>query len=259
MNSMLKNIFTIALNTYRETIRDRVLLSASTVVIAIILFSLFIASISLEQSTRMIVDFGVTAIYILQIFVAIFIGSMLIYKEIERKTFFLILPKPIRSRDIILGKCLGLTATIISVTLISTLALFIVLILKGEKTLFIPITLSLLLSTIESTMLILISILFSGLTSPILSAVFTVSIFLAGHSSNILKSIFMGDSSPLAQSVARAAYYILPNLEKFNIRNDIVYGIVPSGKILILTLLYAFFYSILLFILAQLMFNKKDF
>ena len=256
---MLKNIFAIAQNTFRETIRDRILLSASAVIIAIILFSLFIASISLEQSTKMIVDFGVTAIYILQMFVAIFIGSMLIYKEVERKTFFLILPKPIRSRDIIIGKCLGLTATIIVVTLISTLALFIMLMMKGETTLFIPTTMSLFLSTIESVILILISILFSGLTSPILSAVFTLSIFLAGHSSNILRTIFMGTDSPFLELVTRTTYYILPNLEKFNIRNDIVYGLLPSYNLFILTIIYAFCYSLLLFLLAQLMFNKKDF
>lgn len=93
---MLTNTIAIAKNTFRETVRDKILLSAFFVIVAMIVFTVFIASISLEQSTRMIIDFGLTAIYALQVFVAIFIGSMLIYKEIERKTFYLLLPKSVR-------------------------------------------------------------------------------------------------------------------------------------------------------------------
>lgn len=256
---MLRNILTIAKNTFRETIRDRILLSAFVVILAIILFTLFIASISLEQSTRMIVDFGVTAIYVLQIFVAIFIGSMLIYKEVERKTFFLILPKPIRTSEIIIGKCLGLTFTTIVVTLLSVAALFAILAFKGEHSFYLPILVSVFLSTLESVLIILISILFSGLTSPILSAIYTVAIFLAGHSSDALRAIFIRSEYPFAQLVAKVGYYIFPNLEKFNIRNDIIYGLLPGPLLFTLTILYALCYIVLVFLLAQLMFKKKDF
>ena len=85
--TLLTNIKTIAKNTFRETIRDRILMSVWFVIIAIILFSLFVGSISHDHNTRIITNFSVTAIYILQVFIAIFVGSMLIYKEIERKTF----------------------------------------------------------------------------------------------------------------------------------------------------------------------------
>ena len=141
--SMYGNIITIAKNTFKETARDRVLLSVFFVVIAIILFSLFIASISLDQSSRMVLDFGITAIYMLQIFVAIFIGSMLIYKEIERKTFYLLLPKPVTRTEVVIGKCLGLTTTVIAVTLLSTIALFAILLIQGDTLYIIPVLLSL--------------------------------------------------------------------------------------------------------------------
>ena len=128
---MNQNIFAIAKNTFRETSRDKILLSGLFVIFAIILFTLFIGSISLDQGVRMIIDFSVTAIYALQMFVAIFIGSMLIYKEIERKTFYLLLPKPITRTEIIIGKCLGLTATTILVTLLSTSVLLMILAIQG--------------------------------------------------------------------------------------------------------------------------------
>ncbi len=192
---MLHHIFTIAKNTFRETMRDRIVLAACALVFIIIGFSLFIGTISIDQDIRMIIDFSLTAIYLLQIFVAIFIGSMLIYKEVERKTFFLILPKPIKIEAIILGKCLGLTATTVVVTAVSTIALYAMLYFKGGHIFFVPILTSVILSTIESSLIILISILFSGMTSPILSAIYTIGFFLIGHSASIYRS-FMFEMAP---------------------------------------------------------------
>lgn len=256
---MNNTIFTIAKNTFRETVRDRILLSAFFVIIAIILFSLFIASISIDQSTRMIVDFGITAIYALQIFVAIFIGSMLIYKEIERRTFFLLLPKPVTRTQVVIGKCLGLTATTSFVTLLSTLALFAVLYIQSGQTFFQPILLSVFLSTLEAVILILISILFSGITSPILAAVSTIAIFFVGHAGEIFRYIFMTTKSPTVELITSSIYYLLPNLEKFNIRNDIVYGTTPSLTATIVIIFYAVAYASLLLVITQATFKKKDF
>lgn len=256
---MLSNILTIAKNTFRETIRDRILLSGFFVSIAMILFSLFVASISLEQSTRLIIDFSITAIYALQMFVAIFIGSMLIYKEIERKTFYLLIPKPITRSEILIGKCLGLTTTTVLVTLISTAVLFGMLMLKGEMGYFIPILLSVFLSTLEAVLLILISMLFSSITSPILAAVSTLVMYFVGHAEDIFQTIFMTTKSPLVEGVTRFIYYVLPNLEKFNSRNDIVYGVLPSLSTLLVTLLYALTYATLLLFLTQIIFKKKDY
>ena len=253
------NIIAIAKNTFRETVRDRILLSALVVIVAIILFTLFIASISLEQNTKMIIDFSMTAIYGLQMFVAIFIGSMLIYKEIERRTFFLLLPKPITRTEIVIGKCVGLTLTTIVVTLLSTFVLLVILYLESGQLFLYPILLSVFLSTLEAILLILISILFSGITSPILAAVSTISIFLVGHAGETFRYIFMMNKSPSIEMLARFIYYIFPNLEKFNVRNDIVYGTLPSPSMISITILYAIAYALLLLVITQITFKKKDF
>lgn len=256
---MYTNILTIAKNTFRETVRDRILLSVFFVIIAIIFFSMFIASISLDQSTRMIVDFGVTAIYALQMFVAIFIGSMLIYKEIERKTFYLLLPKPVTRTEVVVGKCLGLTTTTIAVTLISTFALYVILFIESGHLYFTPILLSVGLSTLEAVLLILISLFFSGITSPIIAAVATLALYFVGHAGEVFRYIFMMSKSTTTEVLARAVYYLLPNLEKFNIRNDIVFGTLPSSGTLLMTVLYAIAYALLLLTITQVTFSKKDF
>lgn len=256
---MNNSILTIAKNTFRETSRDRILLSAFVVIIAIILFTMFIASISLEQSTRMIVDFSVTAIYALQMFVAIFIGSMLIYKEIERKTFYLLLPKPVTRTEIIIGKCLGLSLTTVMVTMLSTCALYVVLYIQSGQFYFYPILLSVFLSTLEAVLLILISMFFSAITSPILAAISTTVLFFVGHAGDIFRYIFMTTHTPIVADIAKGIYYILPNLEKFNIRNDIVYSTLPSAGEILVSVLYALTYALLILVITQLTFKKKDF
>lgn len=256
---MLSNILAIAKNTFRETIRDRILLSGFFVIIAMIVFTLFIASISLEQSTRMIIDFSTTAIYALQMFVAIFIGSMLIYKEIERKTFYLLLPKPITRIEVVIGKCLGLTVTTVLVTLLSTAVLLGIVFMKSGEWYFVPIMLSVFLSTLEAVILILISILFSGITSPILAAVSTIALYFVGHAEGVFRYIFMTTTIPAIKVITESVYYILPNLEKFNIRNDIVNTTIPSFAILVTTVLYAIAYALLLLVITQITFKKKDY
>ena len=256
---MLRHIFTIAKNTFRETMRDRILLSALLVVFLMILFSIFIGSISIEQDVRMITNFSLTVIYLLQMFVAIFVGSMLMYKEIERRTFFLIIPKPIKRESIILGKALGLTLTTAVVTFVSTLALYAILFIKGGNIYFVPILISLFLSILESVLVIMISILFSGMTSPILSAVYTIGFFLIGHSSEIMRYLIATSDSTIRVFVIKVAYYLLPNLEKFNTRNDVIYEKITSLTVIVLTVLYALCYATIIFLITRLNFKKKEF
>lgn len=256
---MVRHILAIAKNTFRETMRDRILLAAVLVVFAMIAFSLFVASISVDQDVRMIVDFSLTAIYILQIFVAIFMGSMLIYKEMERKTFYLIIPKPIKRESIIIGKCLGLTLATSLVTSVATLALFGILFFQSGSLFFFPIIISIFFSIVESSILILMSILFSSITSPTLSAVYTIGFFLIGHSGEIMRTIMDEAGSALRRNILEVAYYLLPNLEKFNLRNDVIYEKVPTLHVFFLTLLYALCYMSIIFLLARISFKKKEF
>jgi ABC-type transport system involved in multi-copper enzyme maturation permease subunit len=256
---MLTNTIAIAKNTFRETVRDKILLSAFFVIVAMIVFTVFIASISLEQSTRMIIDFGLTAIYALQVFVAIFIGSMLIYKEIERKTFYLLLPKPVTYTEIIVGKCAGLVLTTIAVTSLSTLVLFGILFITSGTTYALPILLSVIMSTCEAVILIMISILFSAITSPVLASVSTIALYIIGHAENIFRYMFMTTNIPVIKHTSEAVYYVLPNLEKFNIRNDVIHNAHPSLATLSVTVLYMVAYTLLLIILTRIAFKKKDY
>jgi ABC-type transport system involved in multi-copper enzyme maturation permease subunit len=255
----MKTIITIAKNTFLETIRDRVLMSVWFVIIGIILFSLFVGSISHDHNVRIITNFSITAIYLLQVFIALFIGSFLMYKEIERKTFYLILPKPVSRSAIIVGKMLGLSLTTLIVTSVSTLFLFILLGIIGDTSLLLPIALSTFLSYIESVLLILIALLFSSLMAPVLAFVSSIAVYFIAHGGDIYRFIYTYTENPIIEHTFRTLYLLVPNFEKFNIRNDVVYGTLPTLPMLSYTLLYAAACGALFLFLAVNVFKKRDF
>ncbi len=255
----MRHILVIAKNTFRESVRDRVLLGAALLSIAAMLISLFVGSISLDQDFRIIIDLSLAAIYLLQIFIAIFIGSSLIYKEVERKTFFLIIPKPVEREAIIIGKALGLMCTTIVMTVITGGALSLLLLMKGGASYIPSLIASILMSYPEVLILILFSFLFSLFSSPIFSALFTFAFFIVGHSESILRTVIDKTSEVTLKALLTIIYYVLPNLEKFNVRNDVVYKHLPDLKNIALALSYALVYITLLFLANRFLFKKKEF
>ena len=257
---MFHRVRAIALNTFRESSRDRILLAVALFSLVMIAFSVFIGSISLEQDKKIIEDFGLAFIFLLEVFVAVFVGSNLMYKEIERKTFFLIIPKPVSRSEIILGKFLGLGLTNLFVTICSSVVFFLLVILKTHASGDVPYLLSaIVLGYVETLIITLISILFSGLTSPLLSALYTTTLFLIGHSSSILVSVIQAQHSAVTQYVLYFFYYIFPNFEKYNIRNEAIYGVYPPRAEVGLSLLYAVLYGVFLFIIARAIFERRQY
>ncbi len=110
MRSLFR-IYAIGLNTYREAVRDRVLLGVLVLASGVLAFTLALAELSLDQQMRVVTDLGLASISVFAVVVAIFLGSSLLYKEIERKTLYVILPKPLARYEFLLGKYLGIVAT----------------------------------------------------------------------------------------------------------------------------------------------------
>lgn len=257
---MFNRVWAITLNTFRESIRDRILLVVVIFAVFIIGSSVFLGSISLDQDHKIIKDFGLGAIFLLQVFIIIFVGANLIYREIERKTLFLILPKPVKKSEIILGKWLGLSLTILLMTILTTLLFFGVLFFKGGTLNEIPyLSLAILLGFVEAMLIIMLSILFSVFTSPILSSVYTVSLVLIGHSSSVVLGIINKQENEIIKYSLTGLYYLFPNLEKFNIRNDVLYSSLPSAQALTLTVIYALAYGFALFVIARFIFERREY
>lgn len=104
-------IVAVAINTFREAVRDRVLYGLLGVGVAVVTMSYFMAELSLDQQERVMLDVGLASISLFSVVTAIFLGSSLLYKEIERKTLYVILPKPVARHEFLLGKFFGIVLT----------------------------------------------------------------------------------------------------------------------------------------------------
>lgn len=128
-------VYAIALNTYREAVRDRILFGVLVLAAGVLALTLALAELSLDQQMRVVTDLGLASISIFSVVVAIFLGSSLLYKEIERKTLYVILPKPIARYEFLLGKYFGIVATCaVFIAIMGALQLLVTAIQAGAST-----------------------------------------------------------------------------------------------------------------------------
>ena len=252
----MKNIVTIARNTFRETIRDRILYVILAFAVLFILSTIFFGSISLGEDIKVIKDFGLAGIYLFSLIITVFLGGSLIYKEIEKRTLYILLSKPVSSLEVVVGKFLGLFVSIFLTIVIMTAIYLVVVAAKGGG--FDSVSLlAILMQLFEVGVFISLMILFSTFATPLASTIYAVLILYIGHSLNLIVK-YVNKNPSSFRPVVVAIYYILPNLEKFNLRNLVVHDVRVSG----LSILYAFFYAILyssiLLILATWSLKKQD-
>lgn len=252
----MHNIITIAKNTFKETIRDRILYAILGFALLFIISTIFFGSISLGEDVKVIKDLGLAGIYVFSIIIAIFLGSALLYKEIEKKTLYIILTKPVSTIQFVLGKYLGLIASITLNVILMTLIYLGVIYTKGGGIDFISLW-SILLLIFELSIFIALAVLFSAFTTPLAGTIYSILVLYIGHSISLVKKA--AEKSPqFIQLVAEAVYYIFPNLEKFNIRNSIVYGVSPTASQIVYPAMYSILLTIILLWLADLALKKRE-
>jgi ABC-type transport system involved in multi-copper enzyme maturation permease subunit len=250
-------ILAIALNTFREAIRDRVLYLLLVFALIMIGISRLLSLLTVGNEEKIIKDVGLSAISLFGVLTAVFVGVSLVFKEIERRTVYTLLANPVRRWQFLAGKFLGLLAVLaINVTLMS-LALFAVLLLRGES----PWVLAqaILLIVVELAVVTSFALLFSSLTNPILASVWTFATYVTGHLSWSLLLLKQKVPAGPAQFLCDAFYWVLPNLSRLNVKAEVVHGAeLPSGYVP-LALLYGIGYTTVVLLLACVAFERKDF
>ena len=259
----------IAFNTFRESVRDRILYSLLVFAMLIIGLSAILSTLTIGEQIRIILDIGLAAIEIFGVMMAIFLGIGLVHKEIERRTIYTILSKPIKRYQFLIGKLSGLLFTLIVNLSIMTAGLVGVVYLMGWSVNGVFFQAILLIFT-ELVLVTSLALLFSCFSTPTLSAIFTLSFFVIGHLTEEIKFFGGRAESPFIQKASLFLYYLLPNLEVFNIKAMVVesilrglyFGDAASGagsKLLAYSILYGLSYAIFLFFLSVLIFERKDF
>ena len=254
----------LALNTLRETIRDKVLYVILLFALLMIMSSLLLANVSLGQQDRLVLDLGLSSISIFGLIITIFVGTNLLNKEIDKKTIYLLLTKPIRRSDFILGKYLGLCLTLGIITLAMSATFYLVLAytIKG-----LGLDISLILQTsatalcliyVEMILLTAVAIFFSTFATPVMSAMFTLAIYLIGHMSYDILQFGKLTGKPMIEQLTRMIFYILPDLERLNLKNVLMNQPV-SLEVFGSSLAYGGLYILGLLLLSMLIFEGKEF
>ncbi|MBI3442767.1 MAG: ABC transporter permease subunit [Candidatus Sungbacteria bacterium] len=252
----MKNIFVIAKNTFRAAIRDRILHGILVFALLFILFTVFLGSISLGEDLVVIRSIGLAGMYLFGMIITIFLASSLISLEIERRTLYLILSKPVSTLELVLGKFFGLFAAIALITLCMA-AVYLGVVAYAGGGFDAPSLGAIVLQIFEAGLFVAMVMLFSSLATPFAAAIYGILVLYIGHSLSVLLQYVQHRSIAL-KAVAKALYYIVPNLEKFNIRNAIVHHMPVDVGMILLAGLYALLYAAVLLYLAKQLLAKKD-
>ena len=257
----LWRIAAIARNAFREAVRDRVLYNLVLFVLILTGASIFIGELSGGQERKVIVDLGLSAMLLFGVFIAIFVGVGLVYKEIERRTIYAVFSKPVGRGEFLVGKYLGLCLTLLVNVLVMGVGVSLALLYvsKGWDPLIPTIWPAVLLIYMELMLLTAIALLFSSFSSPALSALLTFMVFIIGHFSADLKNLAVSLGSSSARTLFTALYYLLPNLANYSFITPAAHGRAPSAGFVFATGLYALVYIVVILAAATLVFSRRNF
>ncbi|MCH8082859.1 MAG: ABC transporter permease [Myxococcales bacterium] len=255
---MIVRIWAIAVNTAREAIRNKLLYTFLFFALAMMLFGVVLATISYVERERMMQDFAFASIRLFSVAIAIFVGVGLIHKDIDRRTVYTILSKPLSRAEFLIGKFTGLVLIIWLQVAIMALFFAVVSLLMGAPLGFTHLA-ALALTAVELAIVVAFATLFSSFTTPLLASFFSCGIWLAGQLSRDLRDHGADSSSALVREATAWMHRILPDLESFNLSIQASHGLPIAASDIWLPALYGAGYVAIILASATLIFERRDF
>jgi len=256
---MISRLSAISFNTFREAVRDRVLYNLILFALLLVASAPLFGEISIGLEKIILVNVGLSAISLFGIIIAIFIGIGLVSKEIEKKTLYTILSRPVRRWEFIAGKYLGLLMTLVVNAAFMTLGFYLALIVisrglgKDDAVLLVGIYFIIL----EFFIVTAITLLFSSFSTPIFAAIFAFALFVIGTFAEDLRN-FAALSTGLTKWLATVAVYLVPNFASLNVISQVAHAQPVSGQLILFNTLYALLYSAAATAGAVLIFERRN-
>lgn len=265
----MNKIWTIAMNTYKEAVRNKVFYIILVFAIGLLMMSTVLATLSLGEDDRIIKDLGLSAINLFGLLLSVFVGVNLIFDELDKRTIYTIISSGATRYQFLLGKFLGFFITITINIIIMGFLLCCLIVFWSSGGVFgsgLPaVILAILLMLFEMMIIISFALLFSSFSTPVLSAFLTFVCWIIGHMSEDLlewaKQLGERDGSVMMANFLNGLYYIIPNLELYNIKNQVVYS-EDIGSLAYTVVMHPFaaiLYTAILLIITILTFNWRDF
>lgn len=257
----LHRTFVIASNVFREVIRDRVLYLIGFFAAAMVAATVLLPEVAASTDSQMILDVGLAAISLLGLAITVFVGTGLVNKEIEKRTVYVMVAKPISRTEFIVGKHWGLSAVLALLVGVMTAIYLAVLSLRHIDYPLGSIVLSAGFQFLELSLIAAVAILFGVFTSSLLATMLTFALYLMGHFSRDLLTLGTMAENPGLKQTTEALYLVLPDLARLNLKNQAVYGLdlLPQPMELLSSAAYAIIYTVLLLTIATLIFSRRQF
>ena len=216
---MMQRILTIAGNTFRETVRDKILYNLILFAMIMIFSSLAVGKLTIGNENKVILNLGLAAISLFGTMIAIFIGTGLVYKEIEKRTVYALLAKPVRRSELIVGKYFGLVFTLLVNLLIMTAGIVLALLYAGvdDAWSYVRILPAVFMIFLSLCLVTALALFFSTFSTPALSVLFTLFLWIIGHFGNDIRAFGELTKSAATGLLCDALYYVIPNFSNFQI------------------------------------------
>ncbi len=256
---MNSRIAAIASNTFREAVRDRVLYNLIGFALLMAGASILVGQISVDIEKLVVINLGLTAVSLFGTVIAIFIGIGLVSKEIDKRTLYTVLSRPVQRWEFILGKFFGLTGTLAVNTVCMAAGVFLSLLYVAHRLerADSSILVALYFIVLQFVMVTALALLFSSFSSPLLSAVFAFALYVIGSFSTDLR-LFAGVEKGLSRWLAAAATYLIPNFSALNVISSVAHGESVAGKLILANTAYALFYAAMVLCGAILIFERRN-
>jgi Cu-processing system permease protein len=256
----MRNVLAVAANTFREAVRDRVLYNLVFFALLMMVAAIFVGQISIGIEQSIIVSLGLTAISVIGLFISVFIGVGLVSKEMDKRTLYALLAKPVERWHFLLGKYLGLVMTLTVNTAAMGAGLFLVLwaVKRELERSDVYVLVAVYLILLKLALIVAIALLFSCFTTPFLSILFTAGMYVAGVFAGDLRTIQGVGLTPVATALMRGISYVLPNFENFNVMGAVAHGGGVPGYLVLYATLYTLVYAAVLLTAAAMVFSRRN-
>lgn len=251
-------VLTLAHNTLRESVRSKIGYALLFFAVLMIAAGAIVSMLSYVESQRILQDVGLAAIRLFGVAIAIFMGIQLVYRDVDRRTVYTILSKPISRADFLLGKFAGLTLTIWLQTLCMGAAFALVSAAAGAPLGWPHLAFGLLVAA-ELALVVALATLFSAFTTPFLAAFFTTGTWVVGQLTRELRDIGAASDEPLLEKATAALFRVLPDLRSFDLAVEAAHLLPVTTSDVVLPLIYGLGYTTLVLLLAVAIFERRDF
>jgi ABC-type transport system involved in multi-copper enzyme maturation permease subunit len=251
-------VFVIAVNTFRENLRDKILYNLLYFALLLIGASVLMGDLTIAEHNKIVTDMGLAAINLVGVIIAIFVGIGLVNKEIERRTVYTIMARPISRVQFILGKYAGLVLTLL-VNMAIMLAVYLLTLWMYRAPVHWALLQAVELIFVELLLVTALALLFSTFSSSTLSAIMTLGLYVIGHLTADLKGIAERSQSDAVKAVMTGLYYFCPNLEALNVKGQAAVGKTVDLSYQMAASSYGLLYAALLLTVACVIFQRRDF